>query len=136
MLCWFFGNLFGFISDLRKIAQINTQAAYFRKLIKEAPEKAEVFKDKFKGLETQKATAIRGLLKSGFDGLTSFAGSGNRPNYWCLTFRTRRESWSLHERRRDRIQRSRYWFGRLLRTVPKIMSIPTTKEYKHNAGLP
>jgi len=46
-------------------------------LIKEAPEKAEVFKDKFKALQTQKDTAIRGLLKSGFDGLTSFSGSGN-----------------------------------------------------------
>ena len=76
MLFWFFGNLFGFVSDLRKLAQINTQGAYFRKLIKESPEKAEVFKEKFKGLEVQRGTAIRGLLKSGFDGLTSFGGSG------------------------------------------------------------
>lgn len=86
MLFWFFGNLFGFISDLRKLAQINTQSAYFRKLIKEAPEKAEVFKDKFRALQTQKDTAIRGLLKSGFDGLTSFSGSGNQPSLNFFNF--------------------------------------------------
>lgn len=80
MLCWFFANFFGFVTDLRKLIQIKGQAAYFRKLIKESPEKAEVLKDKFKALEVQKSTAIRGLLKSGFDGLTSFSGSGKFPS--------------------------------------------------------
>ena len=116
MLFWFFGNLFGFVSDLRKLAQINTQGAYFRKLIKESPEKAEVFKEKFKGLEVQRGTAIRGLLKSGFDGLTSFGGSGKEILFLCP--RSRREGWNHPERRSCRIQRGCVRPRRLLRALP------------------
>jgi hypothetical protein len=76
MFFWFFANLFSVISCIRNLGLIKAQAAYYRKLIKESPEKAELFKDKFAGLKAQKATAIRGLLKAGFDGLTSASGAG------------------------------------------------------------
>jgi Peroxisomal biogenesis factor 11 (PEX11) len=76
MLFWFFGNLFGLVLNIRQLIQISAQAAYYKKLIKDSPEKASLFKDKFSALKTAKAVAIRGLLKSGFDGITAASGAG------------------------------------------------------------
>jgi Peroxisomal biogenesis factor 11 (PEX11) len=76
MYFWFVANVFSVISSIRNLGLIKSQAAYYRKLIKESPEKAELFKEKFAGLKAQKGVAIRGLLKSGFDGLTAASGAG------------------------------------------------------------
>jgi hypothetical protein len=76
MYFWFFANVFSVISAIRNLGLVKKQAAYYHKLIKESPEKKDVFKDKFAGLKTQKETSIRMLLKAGFDGVTAASGAG------------------------------------------------------------
>lgn len=84
MLWWFFGNIFGLISSIRNIIQAKAQAAYYIKLIKDAPEKKDLFKDKFVALKNVRATAIRGILKSGFDGITAASGAGKCAFYYSF----------------------------------------------------
>jgi hypothetical protein len=76
MYCWFFANLFNIINQARKLTVIKKQASYYRRLIKEAPEKKDLFNDKFAQLAAARSKAIRGLMKSGADILTASKGSG------------------------------------------------------------
>ena len=76
MYCWWFANLFNVINQARKIILINKQVRSYKKLIQEAPEKKEIFDEKFAKLRTRKAAAIRSLFKSGADFMTASKGSG------------------------------------------------------------
>jgi hypothetical protein len=76
MYCWWFANLFNVINQARKITRINAQAKYYKRLIREAPEKKNLFDDKFAQLKVAKAKAIRGIFKSGADFMTASKGSG------------------------------------------------------------
>lgn len=78
MKCWLFANLFSIIVEVRQLISMQKSASYYKKLIREAPEKKEMFKKKFEDMEKQKWKCIRNLLKSGSDFLTSVKGAGKR----------------------------------------------------------
>lgn len=76
MYCWWFANLFNVINQARKLTVIKAQQSYYNRLIKEAPEKKDLFKEKFASLKKARAGAIRGIFKSGADFMTASKGSG------------------------------------------------------------
>lgn len=76
MYCWWFANLFNIINQVRKLVGIKKQARYYKRLIKDAPEKKDSFNDKFAQLKTSKSKAVRGLMKSCADFLTASKGTG------------------------------------------------------------
>jgi hypothetical protein len=76
MYFWWFANLFNIINSARKLLNISAQQKYYTKLITEAPEKKDLFKDKFSAAKAAKAKALRGLIKSSADFMTASKGSG------------------------------------------------------------
>ena len=76
MYCWWFANLFNVLNCVRKLGQIKKQGLYYKKLVSDAPEKKDLFNEKFQQLRNDRNVAIRGILKSGADFLTSSKGTG------------------------------------------------------------
>jgi len=51
MYCWWFANLFNIVNNGRNLRRIKSQVRYYRRLVREAPEKKDLFNDKFNQLK-------------------------------------------------------------------------------------
>ena len=82
MYFWWFANLFNIVNSARKLLNISAQEKYYTKLITEAPEKKDLFKDKFTASRKARAKALRGLIKSSADFMTASKGSGKFSDFY------------------------------------------------------
>lgn len=76
MWCWWLAGLCNIIINVRKLLQLRKTESYYRQLIRETPEKKEMFASKFEEIKTKRAKCIRTLFKSGSDFLTASRGNG------------------------------------------------------------
>lgn len=76
MWCWWLAGLCNIVINIRKLLQLNKTESYYRKLIREAPEKKDMFTTKFAEIKAKRSKSIRALFKSGSDFLTASRGNG------------------------------------------------------------
>ena len=76
MFFWWLGNVFNLISSLKKLKAIAKEIAFKRDLIANDPAKHDDFKARLETLSEQRNAAVRLLLKSCGDLVTSSAGWG------------------------------------------------------------
>ena len=76
MFFWWCGNVFNFIAAIKKLQAIAKEVGLKRELIAKDPSKRDEFKARFDALKTQRDAAIRMLIKSCGDLVTSSAGWG------------------------------------------------------------
>ena len=73
---WWLGNVFNFITAVKKLKSIDREVASKGELIAKDPSKKDEFKARFEVLKDQRNAAIRMLLKSCGDLVTSSVGWG------------------------------------------------------------
>ena len=76
MFFWWLGNVFNLISALKKLKAIAKEVGFKRELIAKDPAKRDEFKARLEMLREQKSAAVRLLIKSCGDLVTSSAGWG------------------------------------------------------------